>query len=94
MAKNEEKWYEALDSEDVRFLQELAKSDFKLSKLSETSGMSYFVLRKKMGKLKSALTKKRSTDTDFEEYLNVLVEQQILPRSIAKVLYKKHLESK
>ncbi|MCI5942880.1 MAG: hypothetical protein MRZ40_09975 [Ligilactobacillus animalis] len=83
------KWYEALDQEDVIFLHQLAQADFKLS---DETGMSYFVLKKRMQKLKLALSQKTPGDSDFKSYLDFLVEQRILPQSIAKVLYQKHLE--
>lgn len=90
--KVSKKWYEALDQEDVIFLHQLAQADFKLSKLSVETGMSYFVLKKRMQKLKLALSQKTPGDSDFKSYLDLLVEQSILPQSIADVLYQKHLE--
>ena len=90
--KVSKKWYEALDQEDVIFLRQLAQADFKLSKLSVETGMSYFVLKKRMQKLKLALSQKTPGDSDFKSYLDLLVEQRILPQSIADVLYQKHLE--
>lgn len=86
------KWYEALDQEDVTFLYQLAQANFKLSKLSAETGESYFMLKKRMQKLKHALVQKITGDSDFKAYLDFLVEQRILPCSIAKFLYQKHLE--
>lgn len=76
--KVSKKWYEALDQEDVIFLHQLAQADFKLSKLSVETGMSYFVLKKRMQKLKLALSQKTPGDSDFKSYLDLLVEQSIL----------------
>lgn len=50
------------------------------------------MLKKRMQKLKHALVQKTTGDSDFKAYLDFLVEQRILPCSIAKVLYQKHLE--
>lgn len=86
------KWYEALDADDVAFLQQLAAADFKLSRLSAQNGSSYFVLKKKVSKLKQALGQEEKEDTDFKEYLELLVAEKILPSSIAQVLYQKYLE--
>lgn len=86
------KWYDLLDQDDVSLLYQLADADFKLSKLSNMTGMSYFVLKKRIDKLKTDLLSQTNGDADFKGYLDFLVEQKILPSSIAQVLYEKHLD--
>lgn len=84
------KWYETLTEEELQFIKQMVNVDFKLSTLSVKTGLSYFLLRKRIQKIKKKLNSNMKQKSEFKEYLEFLVDEDILTSSIAEVLYSKH----
>lgn len=83
-------WYKNLTKEELSLIEELIEADFKILKVSETKGKSYFILKKELSRLKKKIIKYTEHTTDFKIYLDYLVEQDILAPSIALIIYEKH----
>lgn len=84
-------WIKNLDESDVRFLEALVTSDFKLNQCAQLTGESYFLIKKRLSHLKQRI-REHKTKSEFKAYLDFLVDQNALITSIAEVIYKKHLE--
>lgn len=84
------KWYETLTEEELQFIKQMVNVDFKLSKLSVKTGLLYFLLRKRIQKIKKKLNSNMKQKSEFKEYLEFLVDEDILTSLIAEVLYSKH----
>nr|BAL44212.1 hypothetical protein [Weissella hellenica] len=90
---NPHNWFTKLNEQESLLIRDLIASDFKINKLSKTADISYFVLKKKLNKIKEKVSLEETRSSEFKSYLDFLVSEDILLPSIASVIYTKYKEN-
>lgn len=85
------RWIDSLSDEGLLLLNKLIKSDFKISRLSIMENKSPFLIKKRLTRIKDKLNSAKEEKSELKEYLELLVDQDILSVSIANIVYEKHL---
>ncbi|MGR6342618.1 hypothetical protein [Priestia megaterium] len=94
MKRKESDWISLLTDYELDLLKKLILSDYKIKNLSKLTQHSYMFLKKELTEIRYKVKKDAKNSSDFKDYLDFLVKQDILIPTIAEVIYQKHKEIK